>query len=130
MMKLLFSVTASTSALSQSANSAVLSMIKMMVGREMTNLFPSKDTDYGDVLLEVKNLNNGSKVKDISFQLHKAKSSASPVSLAPAVSGDHAFDFPDLIHVSPRDILRRSANQNPLCTVMPLSTICNGDRKP
>lgn len=48
-------------------------LIKMMVGREMTNLFPSKDTGYGDVLLEVKNLNNGSKVKDISFQLHKGE---------------------------------------------------------
>ena len=48
-------------------------LIKMMVGREMTNLFPPKDIGYGDVLLEVKNLNNGSKVKDISFQLHKGE---------------------------------------------------------
>jgi len=48
-------------------------LIKMMVGREMTNLFPPKDIGYGDVLLEVKNLNNGAKVKDISFQLHKGE---------------------------------------------------------
>ena len=48
-------------------------IIKMMVGREMTNLFPPKDIGYGDVLLEVKNLNNGAKVKDISFQLHKGE---------------------------------------------------------
>lgn len=45
----------------------------MMVGREMTNLFPPKDIGYCDVLLEVKNLNNGAKVKDISFQLHKGE---------------------------------------------------------
>lgn len=48
-------------------------LIKMMVGREMTNLSPTKDTGCGDVLLEVKNLNNGSKVKDISFQLHRGE---------------------------------------------------------
>ena len=48
-------------------------LIKMMVGREMNNVFPQKDTAYGEPLLEVKGLNNGSKVQDISFTLHKGE---------------------------------------------------------
>ena len=48
-------------------------LIKMMVGREMSNVFPKKDTGYGEPLLEVKGLNNGTKVQDISFTLHKGE---------------------------------------------------------
>lgn len=48
-------------------------LIKMMVGREMNNLFPQKSAGYGDVLLEVKNLNNGTKVKNVSFELHRGE---------------------------------------------------------
>lgn len=48
-------------------------LIKMMVGREMNNLFPQKTDGYGNVLLQVKNLNNGKKVKDISFELHQGE---------------------------------------------------------
>lgn len=49
------------------------SLIKMMVGREMNNLFPQKDAGYGEPLLEVRGLNNGAKVQDISFTLHKGE---------------------------------------------------------
>lgn len=45
-------------------------LIKMMVGREMNSVFPKKDTGYGNVLLEVRNLNSGLKVRNISFELH------------------------------------------------------------
>ena len=48
-------------------------IIKMMVGREMDSVFPKKETGYGKVLLEVKNLNNGSKVNNISFKLHEGE---------------------------------------------------------
>ena len=48
-------------------------LIKMMVGREMSNVFPSKDTTVGEPLLEVRDLNNGNKVQDISFTLHKGE---------------------------------------------------------
>ena len=48
-------------------------LIKMMVGREMSNVFPSKKDTIGDVLLEVRGLNNGSKVQHISFTLHKGE---------------------------------------------------------
>ena len=45
-------------------------MIKMMVGREMNSVFPKKESSYGNVLLEVRHLNCGPKVQDISFELH------------------------------------------------------------
>lgn len=48
-------------------------LIKMMVGREMSNVFPTKDSTCGDALLEVRGLNNGNKVQDISFTLHKGE---------------------------------------------------------
>ena len=48
-------------------------LIKMMVGREMSNVFPSKDTTVGEPLLEVRDLNNGNKVQNISFTLHKGE---------------------------------------------------------
>lgn len=49
------------------------SLIKMMVGREMKDVFPQKDAGYGKPLLEVKNLNNGTKVQNISFTLHEGE---------------------------------------------------------
>ena len=44
----------SISASSRLVNSSRPELIKMMVGREMTNLFRQRDIGYGDVLLEVK----------------------------------------------------------------------------
>jgi ABC-type sugar transport system ATPase subunit len=48
-------------------------LIKMMVGREMSNVFPAKETGYGEELLRVENLNCGSKVKNVSFTLHEGE---------------------------------------------------------
>ena len=48
-------------------------LIKMMVGREMNHVYPQKKTAYGDALLEVRHLNSGSKVQDISFTLHQGE---------------------------------------------------------
>lgn len=43
-------------------------IIKLMVGRELTNLYPPKTNKIGDVFLEVKNLSaRYSKLKDVSF---------------------------------------------------------------
>jgi ribose transport system ATP-binding protein len=47
-------------------------LIKYMVGREMTQTFPPRDAQIGDVALEVKNL-TGNGVKNISFQVHKGE---------------------------------------------------------
>lgn len=44
-------------------------MIEMMIGRKLTNQYPSRKTDTGEVVLEVKGLSDGGyRVKDVSFQ--------------------------------------------------------------
>lgn len=42
-------------------------LIELMVGRELKNEFPARDTEPGDVRLEVKNLCRGDWVRDVSF---------------------------------------------------------------
>lgn len=48
-------------------------LIKMMVGRELTDIYPKDPVEIGDVLLEVKNLSRGKKVRDASFSLRKGE---------------------------------------------------------
>ncbi|GAA4901133.1 sugar ABC transporter ATP-binding protein [Tessaracoccus lubricantis] len=48
-------------------------LITMMVGRELTNLFPKLDSDVGEVVLEVRNLNRGHLVRDVSFELRRGE---------------------------------------------------------
>lgn len=48
-------------------------MIKLMVGRELTNAYPTKKPcDMSQVVLDVQNV-SGNGVKNISFQLHKGE---------------------------------------------------------
>lgn len=46
------------------------SLIANMVGREITNQFPREEVPRGEKVLEVKNLNAGSMVKDVSFDAY------------------------------------------------------------
>ncbi len=49
-------------------------IIKLMVGRELTNRFPPKTNTPGEVALEVEGLSaQYSHVRDVSFQLHKGE---------------------------------------------------------
>lgn len=50
-------------------------IIKLMVGRDLSNRFPEKDHTIGDVILEVKNVSNEHKngVKEASFQLKQGE---------------------------------------------------------
>ena len=48
-------------------------LIKLMVGRELTDLFPKEEAEIGDVVLSVRNLTRGSVVKDVSFELHRGE---------------------------------------------------------
>ena len=49
-------------------------IIKLMVGRELTNRFPPKDNVPGDVILDVEHLSGKyTRLKDASFQLHKGE---------------------------------------------------------
>ena len=48
-------------------------LIKMMVGREVNEMFPKVICDIGDVKLEVKDLCYGKKFKDVSFNVRKGE---------------------------------------------------------
>ena len=48
-------------------------LIKMMVGRELTDIYPKDPVEIGDVILEVKNLSRGKKVRDASFSLRQGE---------------------------------------------------------
>lgn len=48
-------------------------IITMMVGRELKHLFPKKDVEIGETVLEVKNLSLKGKFKNISFQLRRGE---------------------------------------------------------
>ena len=50
-------------------------IIRLMVGREMTNQFPPKHNEIGEVLLDVKNFSGMYEptCHDVSFQLHKGE---------------------------------------------------------
>lgn len=48
-------------------------LIKMMVGRELTDIYPKDPVEIGEVVLEVKNLSRGKKVQNASFSLRKGE---------------------------------------------------------
>jgi len=48
-------------------------LIRMMVGRQVTALFPKKDVKAGEVALRVNNLTRRGVFEDISFELHKGE---------------------------------------------------------
>jgi ribose transport system ATP-binding protein len=48
-------------------------LVKMMIGRELTDVYPKRKGELGDVLLEVKNLSRPGVLEDISFQLRASE---------------------------------------------------------
>ncbi len=48
-------------------------IISMMVGRDVTELFPKEEAPIGEPLLEVRNLKREGIVKDVSFTLHSGE---------------------------------------------------------
>lgn len=44
-------------------------LIQMMIGRELTQMFPQRSARIGDCVLKVENLNAGNKVKNVSFEV-------------------------------------------------------------
>jgi inositol transport system ATP-binding protein len=48
-------------------------LIKLMVGRELTHMFPKLDAEIGEVILKVENLHRGTVVKDVSFELRRGE---------------------------------------------------------
>ncbi|MFH5774999.1 sugar ABC transporter ATP-binding protein [Paracoccus sp. NGMCC 1.201697] len=91
-------------------------IIRMMVGREITEMFPKIDCAIGDVVLEVRNLTRPGVFEDVSFQLRKGEilglaglvgSKRSNVAEAifgvhPAASGDILIDGQPVQITSPQ----------------------------
>lgn len=48
-------------------------LIRLMVGRELTDLFPKENIEAGDELLRVENLNREKVIKDINFSLFQGE---------------------------------------------------------
>lgn len=48
-------------------------LISMMVGREIKQVYPKEAAEIREIILEVKDLNRGKKVKNVSFQLHSGE---------------------------------------------------------
>ncbi|WP_420344581.1 sugar ABC transporter ATP-binding protein [Paenirhodobacter sp.] len=48
-------------------------IIRMMVGREITEMFPKEEAAIGDVILKVENLSLPGVFHDISFELHRGE---------------------------------------------------------
>ena len=48
-------------------------IVSMVVGRELTSLFPKEETEIGDTVLEVKNLTRYGKFHDVSFTLRRGE---------------------------------------------------------
>lgn len=48
-------------------------MIRMMVGREVSNLYPKKECEKGEAILEVEGLSDGAEFFDVSFTAHRGE---------------------------------------------------------
>ena len=48
-------------------------VIQLMVGREVTSMFPKVDCPIGETILKVENLSAGRAVKNVSFELHRGE---------------------------------------------------------
>ncbi len=44
-------------------------LVKLMIGRELTQMFPGRNATIGDLVLKVENLNAGNQVQDVSFEV-------------------------------------------------------------
>ncbi len=44
-------------------------LVRMMIGRNLEDVYPKRDDRFGDVLLDVRNISQGDKLRDISFDL-------------------------------------------------------------
>lgn len=85
-------------------NLEVNQVIKMMVGRDITQQFPSIKKNIGDTLLEIKNLTQGNQLKEISFSIMAGEivglyglMGAGRTELAKAIFGVDKFDFGEVL---------------------------------
>ena len=85
-------------------------IIKMMVGRDITQMFPKQTVPIGDVVLSVKNLTLEGRFRDISFDLRKGEIlglaglvGSGRSNVAETIVRRHARDIGDNRHRRARD---------------------------
>jgi inositol transport system ATP-binding protein len=79
-------------------------LISMMVGREISNIFPKEDVKAGNIILEVRNLSVKGKFSGINFTLRKGEilgiaglMGAGRTELVEAIFGIRKLDFGEII---------------------------------
>ncbi|MGE3832381.1 MAG: sugar ABC transporter ATP-binding protein, partial [Parvibaculaceae bacterium] len=91
------------------------SLVSMMVGRSIDQLFPKEDAPLGDTRLEVRNLSYGNAVRDISFTLRageivgiaglvgsgRTELALTIFGITPATSGEILVDGKSIVIQSP-----------------------------
>ena len=94
-------------------------LIRMMVGRTISNLFPKQEVKPGDVILKVQNLTRGGSFQDVSFELRRGEilglaglvgAGRTNVARAifgvePATSGDLEIDGRQVVVTSPQQAI-------------------------
>ena len=94
-------------------------LIRMMVGRTISNLFPKQDVKAGDVILKVENLTRVGSFQDVSFELRRGEilglaglvgAGRTNVARAifgvePATSGDIQIDGRKVVVTSPQQAI-------------------------
>jgi ribose transport system ATP-binding protein len=48
-------------------------LVNMMIGRELQNFFPTRESKIGDIKMRVENISRGKAVKNISFEVRKGE---------------------------------------------------------
>lgn len=48
-------------------------LVKLMIGRELTQMFPERSAQIGDVVLKAEHLSSGNKVEDVSFEVRSGE---------------------------------------------------------
>ncbi|WP_392542742.1 sugar ABC transporter ATP-binding protein [Oryzobacter telluris] len=95
-------------------------LITLMVGRELTQLFPKEEAEIGEVALAVRDLNRGDLVRDVSFEVRRGEilgiaglmgAGRTEVletifGIAPAESGTIEVDGREVRVREPRDAIR------------------------
>ena len=91
-------------------------IIEMMVGRSLSMEYPKRTAVPGEVVMEVKHLNRGKRLHDISFQLHRSEIlgiaglvGAGRTELAEALFGSDPAESGDIIINSEKKVIRTTA---------------------
>ncbi|OLP56367.1 D-xylose ABC transporter ATP-binding protein [Rhizobium rhizosphaerae] len=97
-------------------------IIRMMVGREITNMFPKIDCAIGDVILDVKNLTIPGVFHDISFSLRRGEI----LGLAGLVGAKRSNVAEALFGVTPADSGQILIDNKPVTIKSPNEAMAHG----